>query len=96
MADNAKRSRVRRSASKQDERDVIPALETSSRGQGSSERRIRVTLDLTREQHRFLRSFALDADADASSVLRLLLLLLQEDAVLAATVHGRVERRYLT
>jgi hypothetical protein len=58
------------------------------------DRKIRVTLDLTREQHRFLRRFALDAEADASSILRALLALLEEDAALAANVRALLEPKY--
>jgi len=60
----------------------------------SSAGRIRITLDSAREQHRFLKSFALDAECDASSVLRTLLALLGEDPALARTVMSRVVRKY--
>jgi hypothetical protein len=59
-----------------------------------AERRIRLTLDLTREQHRFIRRFALDAETDASSVLRMLLALLEEDSKLADQVLRRLESKY--
>jgi hypothetical protein len=68
--------------------------EQASGSAPAGERRVRVTLDLARRQHRFLKRFAVDADADASSVLRVLLELLEEDASLADAVHHRVERRY--
>jgi hypothetical protein len=58
------------------------------------QRRVRVTVDLTREQHRFLRSFALDADADGSSVLRALLALLAEDRAIAKDIQARLGPRY--
>lgn len=35
--------------------------------------RVRVTVDLDRDTHRALRQLALDADADASEIIRLLL-----------------------
>jgi hypothetical protein len=60
----------------------------------SAERRIRLTLDLTREQHRFIRRFAVEAETDASSVLRMLLALLEEDPELADQVLRRVESKY--
>lgn len=53
-----------------------------------------MTLDLSREQHRFLRQFALDAESDASSILRALLALLEEDRALAGNVLGRAMRKY--
>jgi hypothetical protein len=61
---------------------------------GSSNRRVRITVDLAREQHRFLRRFAFDAEADASSVLRALIGLLEEDEGLAKKVLSRTDRRY--
>lgn len=49
----------------------------------SSDNRTRYTLDLTREQHRFLKLFALEAEVEASAVLRSLLGELEGDAQLA-------------
>ncbi|WP_216329090.1 hypothetical protein [Deinococcus aestuarii] len=42
-------------------------------------RRVRYTLDLEPEQHKNLKRFALEADADASEVMRALLALLHTD-----------------
>jgi hypothetical protein len=56
--------------------------------------RVRVTVDLDREQHRFLRRFAFEADVDASAIQRILLALLEEDEKLAETVLARVRRKY--
>jgi hypothetical protein len=79
------------------------AAKPSSRGEGSrgrldapgsAERRVRLSLDLPRAQHRFVRRFALDAESDASSVLRTLLALLEEDPALGERVIGRLERKY--
>lgn len=42
-------------------------------------RRVRYTLDLEPEQHKNLKRFALEADADASEVMRALLMLLHTD-----------------
>jgi hypothetical protein len=50
-----------------------------------------MTLDLARDQHRFIKRFAVDADTDASSVLRTLLNLLEEDSELAERVVARLE-----
>lgn len=61
---------------------------------GSPSRRVRVTVDLAREQHRFLRRFAFEAEVDASSVLRALLGLLEEDAALAQRVLARSTRKF--
>ncbi len=54
-----------------------------------------MTLDLSREQHRFLKQFALDAESDASSILRTLLALLKDDPPLAGKVLSRVVRKYV-
>jgi hypothetical protein len=57
---------------------------------------VRFTLDLARPQHRFLKQFALDAEADASVVLRVLLSFLEEDGILTKRVLARIaelERR---
>jgi hypothetical protein len=51
---------------------------------------VRFTLDLARPQHRFLKQFALDAEADASVVLRVLLSLLEEDGALTKRVLARL------
>lgn len=62
----------------------------------ASDRRVRFTLDLARPQHRFLKQFALDAEADASVVLRVLLSFLEEDGTLTKRVLARItelERR---
>lgn len=67
---------------------------SESNAGGSRERRVRVTLDLTRDQHGFLRRFAFETEADASAILRALLALLEEDSALATRVLARVERKY--
>jgi hypothetical protein len=58
----------------------------------SSDRRVRFTLDLARPQHRFLKQFALDLEADASTVMRILLRLLEEDEALAERVATRTRK----
>jgi hypothetical protein len=54
------------------------------------DRRVRFTLDLERSQHRFLKQFALDAESDASVILRVLLSLLEEDGALTKRVLARI------
>lgn len=49
-------------------------------------RRVRFTLDLDPEQHKALKRFALEADADASEVMRTLLAQLQTDTALRNAV----------
>lgn len=50
----------------------------------------RFTVELPRQQHRFVKRFALDADTDASSVTRALFTLLESDPVLAERVRTMV------
>lgn len=57
---------------------------------GRAGRPVRFTLDLARPQHRFLRRFALDAETDASVVVRTLLAMLEEDSSLAKRVLREV------
>lgn len=59
--------------------------------QEEAARRVRYTLDLTPEQHRFLKRFAFDAETDASVVMRALLALLQNDEKLAQRILSSVE-----
>lgn len=68
------------------------ARPSGGRPPAPSPRPVRYTLDLAREQHRFLKRFALDAEADASEVMRALLRLLQQDPSLAAQVHNRLRQ----
>jgi hypothetical protein len=60
--------------------------------EASADRRVRFTLDLTRDQHRFLKRFAFEAETDASVVMRTLLALLQHDEKLARRVLSDLER----
>ena len=64
-----------------DEPEVTPA---APNGEGIAAkpqrtRKVRYTLDLEPEQHKNLKRFALEADADASEVMRALLALLYTD-----------------
>jgi hypothetical protein len=53
--------------------------------------RIRVTVDLDREVHRALRQLALDADADASEIIRLLLGRALRDPGAAESIRAELE-----
>ena len=55
-----------------------------------SGKRVRFTLDLQPQQHKFLKRFALEADADASAVVRALLARLEEDEALAESIRKRI------
>jgi hypothetical protein len=57
----------------------------------SEDRRVRYTLDLSREQHRFLKRYALDVETDASVVMRALLALLQNDETVARKVRSELD-----
>jgi hypothetical protein len=54
------------------------------------EKPVRFTLDLSRDQHRFLKEFALDTEADASVIMRELLTQLRDDPDLAQRVQASV------
>ncbi len=54
------------------------------------QRRVRFTLDLSKEQHKFLKRFALDAEADASAVMRVLLRRLEGDEELMKAVMAEL------
>ena len=53
---------------------------------------MRYTLDLSREQHRFLKRYAFEAEIDASVVMRALLSLLEKDETVARKVRSELER----
>lgn len=57
------------------------------------ERTKRITVDLPRDEHKFLRDFAYDADADGMRVVRALLAELREDGDLTERILGRLARR---
>lgn len=63
---------------------------TRQRRSPAGGRRFRFTLDLERGQHRFLKQFALDQEADASKVMRALLWLLEHDAQLGNVVRDEL------
>jgi hypothetical protein len=69
-------------------------LATGSSRTGSSrtgrEKTKRITVDLPRSEHKFLRDFAYDIDTDGMRVVRALLLELRDDPGLSARVLGRM------
>jgi hypothetical protein len=74
-----------------------PATETpatGSAGRGSArtgrEGTKRITVDLPRSEHRFLRDFAYDNDTDGMRVVRALLLELRDDPGLSPRVLARM------
>jgi hypothetical protein len=78
-------------------RQAQPGGETPARGPARSgsagsgrERTKRITVDLPRSEHRFLRDFAYDNDTDGMRVVRALLLELRDDPGLSSRVLGRM------
>ena len=78
-------------------RPVHPGGETPARGStgtGSAgtgrEGTKRITVDLPRSEHKFLRDFAYDNDTDGMRVVRALLLELRDDPGLSPRVLGRM------
>jgi hypothetical protein len=67
---------------------------TGSAGTGSAGSRRgatkRITVDLPRSEHRFLRDFAYDNDTDGMRVVRALLLELRDDPGLSPRVLARI------
>ncbi len=50
----------------------------------------RITVDLPRDEHKFLRDFAYDADSDGMRVVRALLMELRDDPKLSGRVMDRL------
>ena len=78
-------------------RRAQPACETpamGSAGRGSArtgrEETKRITVDLPRSEHKFLRDFAYDNDTDGMRVVRALLLELRDDPGLSPRVLARM------
>lgn len=57
------------------------------------DRMVRVSVDLPRPEHKYLRDFAYDAESDGMSVMRALLEELREDEDLAERVLDRLTRK---
>ena len=54
---------------------------------------VRFTFDITREQHRFIRRFVLDAETTASAATRELWSLVQDDSALAERLRSLLADR---
>jgi hypothetical protein len=69
-----------------------PAMGSAGRGSARTgrEKTKRITVDLPRSEHRFLRDFAYDNDTDGMRVVRALLLELRDDPGLSPRVLGRM------
>jgi hypothetical protein len=53
--------------------------------------RVRITVDLDRDKHRGLRLFAVEADTDASEVVRLLIDRLLRDPAFAEQIRAELD-----
>lgn len=69
--------------------DVENNLETSTQ-ERTTERKVRVSVDLPRTEHKYLRDFAYDSEADAMSVMRALLVELMQSEDLAVRIRERL------
>ena len=65
----------------------------TGRPRAKPERMVRVSVDLPRPSHKYLRDFAYDAESDGMSVMRALLEEMREDEELADRVLGRLARK---
>ncbi|PLS87253.1 MAG: hypothetical protein CYG60_02835, partial [Actinobacteria bacterium] len=70
------------------------AAETPTRRRGrprtKPDRTVRVSVDLPRRDHKYLRDFAYDAESDGMSVMRALLQEMRDDEDLAGRVMDRL------
>jgi hypothetical protein len=74
-------------------RKLLPPESATTAGAATAPtrgRRVRYTLDLSPEQHRALKRFAFDAEADASAIVRALLAELGSDPALARRVLDQI------
>jgi hypothetical protein len=72
---------------------VGPADETAAQGErGRPAKPIRITVDLSSSQHRFLREYCLDTGTKGTAVLRGLLAELAEDPELRSRVTQRLKQ----
>ena len=88
---SARRALQRGSRQAQPDRETLargPARDGSARS--GREKTKRITVDLPRSEHKFLRDFAYDNDTDGMRVVRALLLELRDDPGLSPRVLGRM------
>jgi hypothetical protein len=72
--------------------DQTPAIGSTGTGSARTgrEKTKRITVDLPRSEHKFLRNFAYDNDIDGMRVVRALLLELRDDPGLSPRVLARM------
>jgi hypothetical protein len=70
---------------------VVDRPQPIRRGRRRAGERVRITVDLERDTHRALRLFAVEADADASEVVRLLIDRLLRDPGFAEQIRTELD-----
>ncbi len=70
-----------------------PSRRRTGRPRTKPDRMVRVSVDLPRPDHKFLRDFAYDAESDGMSVMRALLEEMREDEGLAGRVLDRLAEK---
>ena len=85
------RSLQRGSGQVQETAETQPKGNTAAKGRGGKRQVTkRITVDLPRDEHKFLRDFAYDHETDGMRVVRALLMELQDDSGLAGRVLTRL------
>ena len=87
-------ARMRTTATRETASAAPPPASSVPMTASTTTRRIRFTLDLSAEQHRFLKRFALDSEVDASLIARALLTILESDDKVGERVRELVRRTY--
>ena len=64
---------------------------STGRPRTKTQKMVRVSVDLPRPEHKYLRDFAYDAESDGMSVMRALLLELRDNEELAGQVQNRLD-----
>jgi hypothetical protein len=73
--------------------ETQPDINAAAKGRGAKKRggTKRITVDLPREEHKFLRDYAYDHETDGMRVVRALLMELRGDSGLSGRVRMRLE-----
>jgi hypothetical protein len=87
------RSLQRGSRQVQETTETQSNVNVTAKGRGAKKRggTKRITVDLPRDEHKFLRDYAYDHDTDGMRVVRALLMELQSDSALSGRILMRLE-----
>jgi hypothetical protein len=85
------RDRLRSAAAGESRKAALPEGPSAAEPTPTKPRRVRITVDLEREDHRALRRWVAEEETDAQRVIRALLGELFRDEKLAARVRAQVE-----